>query len=44
LTPNAEAIWVLDAIDVGSAVFAQPVFAGSHLLVADWSGTLTAYH
>jgi len=34
---------ILRTIAVASPVFAQPVFAGSHLFVADTGGTLTAY-
>jgi polyvinyl alcohol dehydrogenase (cytochrome) len=49
--PASNAVYLLDAsdgqvvrtIDVGNAVFAQPVFAGSHLYVASWGGVLTAY-
>ena len=49
--PTTNAVYLVDATDgtilhaiaVTSPVFAQPVFAGSHLLVADAGGTLTAY-
>jgi outer membrane protein assembly factor BamB len=49
--PTTNAVYLVDAADgsilrtilVSSPVFAQPVFAGSHLFVADTGGTLTAY-
>jgi outer membrane protein assembly factor BamB len=49
--PTTNAVYLVDAADgtilrtiaVTSPVFAQPVFAGSHLFVADTGGTLTAY-
>jgi outer membrane protein assembly factor BamB len=49
--PTTNAVYLVDATDgtilrtivVTSPVFAQPVFAGAHLFVADTDGTLTAY-
>jgi outer membrane protein assembly factor BamB len=49
--PTTNAVYLVDATDgtilgtivVTSPVFAQPVFAGAHLLVAAVNGTLTAY-
>jgi hypothetical protein len=49
--PTTNAVYLVGAADgailrtiaVASPVFAQPVFAGSHLFVADTGGTLTAY-
>jgi outer membrane protein assembly factor BamB len=49
--PTTNAVYLIDATDgailgtivVTSPVFAQPVFAGAHLLVAAVGGTLTAY-
>ena len=49
--PTTNAVYLVNATDgailrtiaVTSPVFAQPVFAGSHLFVAATGGTLTAY-